>query len=93
MKRMLLKAALTLHIILFTASTVWAAEEQIFAGFTATGGTQNTSYVGYQAASAATAVSYIDENSNTQNCTNYTVVTSSTSTSWAEGWVCGQFNC
>ena len=86
MKRMLLKAALTLHIILFTASTVWAAEEQIFAGFTATGGTQNTSYVGYQAASAATAVSYIDENGNTQNCTNYTVVTSSTGTTWAEGW-------
>ena len=86
MKRMLLKAALTLHIILFTASTVWAAEEQIFAGFTATGGTQNTSYVGYQAASAATAVSYIDENGNTQKCTNYTVVTSSTGTTWAEGW-------
>ncbi|MBR4898100.1 MAG: hypothetical protein IKZ48_04870 [Prevotella sp.] len=35
---------------------------------------------------AATAVSYIDENGNTQNCTNYTVITSSTGTTWSEGW-------
>ena len=38
------------------------------------------------AASAATAVSYIDENGNTQNSTNYTVVTSSTGTTWSDGW-------
>ena len=47
MKRPFFRAALTLHIMLFTASTVWAAEEKTFAGFKATGGTESTSYVGY----------------------------------------------